>query len=736
MSSDPFAPLSGTPAAAPTTGPEAGRSIVAPVPADAPAPREGRLGKPSATWRYTDATGALLGYVHRFDRDGDKQFRPQTLWRDDTAGALEWRWESWPAPRPLYGLDLLAAKQSAPVVVTEGEKACDAARRLLPAGFVAITSPNGSKSAKKADWSSLAGRRVVIWPDADAVGLEYAQTVASILAPIAASVRIVSPPDSCAEGWDAGDAEAEGWALDRVAALIDGARTAQADKPEPTAEPGERKRRENRSDALLAALDGLDLWHDADLVAYATIEIAGRAENWALKSQAFKRWLANLSRLKTGQVLSSSTLDDVIRTLEAIAINECPRHIACLRTGRYGKHIYLDLCDDAWRAVEITAHGWRVVERPPVKFIRTPAMRALPEPEAGEGIEIFRDLVNVKDDDSFKLVVAFMVAALRDRGPYPVLVVNGEQGTGKSVFSRMVRGLIDPSAAPIRAAPKDDRDLIVSAMNSKVLAFDNLSSVPNWLSDALCRIATGGGFATRMLHTDRDEVICEVQSPVILNGIPSLTDRADLADRALNVHLRVIPESGRRPEDALWQDYHERQPMILGALLDAVSAGLRSIASVKLDRLPRMADFMKWITASECGLGWEPGDFVAAYNRNRADVADGAFEADAVAVAIRDFMRESTEQVWTGTATELLSRLTGHASETVRRSRAWPATASGLGNRLDRAAPLLRAKGFVIDRRKSDARLISIIAPEVMPVAPARRAALPSHAVDDVIAPV
>jgi putative DNA primase/helicase len=736
MSSDPFAPLSGKPPAAPTIEREAGRSIVVPIPANAPPPPGHRLGKPGATWRYAAATGALLGYVHRFDGDGDKQFRPQTLWRDDAAGVLEWRWESWPAPRPLYGLDLLAAKQSAPVVITEGEKACDAARRLLPAGFVAITSPNGSKSAKKADWSPLTGRRVIIWPDADDAGLAYSQAVASIVAPIAASVRIVSPPEPCAEGWDAADAEADGWGPDRIAALIDGARAAQDDKPDQTTEPGERKRRESRSDALMAALDGLDLWHDADLVAYATIEIAGHAENWALKSQAFKRWLANLSRLKTGQVLSSSTLDDVIRTLEAIAINECPRHIAYLRTGRYREHIYLDLCDDAWRAVEITAHGWRVVERPPVKFIRTPAMRALPEPEAGEGIEIFRDLVNVKDDDSFKLVVAFMVAALRDRGPYPVLVVNGEQGTGKSVFSRMVRGLIDPSAAPIRAAPKDDRDLIVSAMNSKVLAFDNLSSVPNWLSDALCRIATGGGFATRMLHTDRDEVICEVQSPVILNGIPSLTDRADLADRALNVHLRVIPESERRPEDALWQDYHERQSLILGALLDAVSAGLRNVAGLKLDRLPRMADFMKWVSAAESGLGWETGDFVAAYNRNRADVADGAFEADAVAVAIRDFMRASTEQVWTGTATELLSRLAGHASDTIRKSRAWPATASGLGNRLDRAAPLLRVKGFVIDRRKSDARLISIIAPDDMPVSPGRRAALPPHAADDDIAPV
>jgi hypothetical protein len=145
---------------------------------------------------------------------------------------------------------------------------------------------------------------------------------------------------------------------------------------------------------------------------------------------------------------------------------------------------------------------------------------------------------------------------------------------------------------------------------------------------------------------------------------------------------------------------------------------------------------MKWVTASEGGLGWDSGDFVAAYTRNRADVADGAFEADAVAVAIRDFMRASTEQVWTGTATELLSRLAGHASDTIRKSRAWPATASGLGNRLDRAAPLLRAKGFVIDRRKSDARLISIIAPNDMPDAPHQRPSSPLHPADTDIVPV
>lgn len=110
MSSDPFAPLSGKPAAALAVEPETRRSTVVPIPADAPPPPGHRLGKPAATWRYTDSTGALLGYVHRFDQDGDKQFRPQTLWREGAAGTLEWRWESWAAPRPLYGLDLLAAR--------------------------------------------------------------------------------------------------------------------------------------------------------------------------------------------------------------------------------------------------------------------------------------------------------------------------------------------------------------------------------------------------------------------------------------------------------------------------------------------------------------------------------------------------------------------------------------------------------------------------------------------------
>src|SRR5215831_7176578 len=178
-------------------------SLVMPVPADAPAPptTHPALGRPNQSWPYKDADGGVIGYVLRFDGADGKEFRPLTLWRDSVSGRLEWRWESWPPKRPLYGLQELADRPVAPVVVCEGEKATDAAGRLLP-GFVVVTSPNGSKSADKADWSPLHGRDVVIWPDADLPGDEYAKGVSKCAAE-AKSIAVVSPPEAVKEGWDA-----------------------------------------------------------------------------------------------------------------------------------------------------------------------------------------------------------------------------------------------------------------------------------------------------------------------------------------------------------------------------------------------------------------------------------------------------------------------------------------------------------------------------------------------------
>jgi len=407
------------------------------------------------------------------------------------------------------------------------------------------------------------------------------------------------------------------------------------------------------------------------------------------------------------KLAGGQALEDGLRILEARAVNDGLEYEPFIRVGRHGDKLFIDLCDAHWRAVEIAADGWRVIEKAPIKMLRSPAMRPLPEPEAGGMIEELRKFLNVSDDD-FLLVVAWIAATLRERGPFPVLLVNGEQGAGKSVFSRLVRSLVDPSAAPIRAVPKDDRDLVVSASNSWVLAFDNLSGVPAWFADALSRLATGSGFATRMLHTDRDEFIFEGSRPILLNGIPLLTDRADLADRAVTIHLATLPEDARQPEDELFVAFEAKRAVILGALLDAVAAALRNLATVKLDRPPRMADFAKWITAAEPGLGWQPGVFLAAYNANRGDVMRGTLEADSVGIAI-DQLKSGCAEVFEGTPAELLAAVNAIVPETTRRSKYWPQNPAQMGNRLKRATPLLRAAGYIIERRHSGKNIVTIV---------------------------
>jgi putative DNA primase/helicase len=407
-----------------------------PVPANGPKPPSShpKLGKPTSTWTYRDGAGALLGFVLRFDTPNGKEFRPLTCWRPEKR-PLTWRWESWAPKRPLNGLPGLAQRPSAPVVICEGERASDAAARLLR-GFVTITSPNGARSAAKADWSPLKGRRVVIWPDADAAGLEYAHTTAKrVLAAGATSVAIASPPVGIAVGWDAADAVAAGWSTERAAQLIENAKPFDGGAPAREGDKEDRKpRRTPQRDVLVRLIDSVELWHDVDGIGFASYSVNGHCEHRRLQSSQFKRFVSGRYYESTGAAIGKQALEDGIRLLEMRATCEGPECVPYIRVGRLGGVIYVDLCDQAWRAVEITGKGWRVIENPPVKFWRpSGAMRPLPEPEAGEGINTLRGFVNASDAD-FMMMVAWCTMALRGVGPFPILMVSGEQGSGKSIM--------------------------------------------------------------------------------------------------------------------------------------------------------------------------------------------------------------------------------------------------------------------------------------------------------------
>lgn len=664
-----------------------------------------QLGKPSSLWEYRDGAGQLLGFICRFDTATGKEFRPLCVFRE-ADGALSWRWEAWRAPRPLYGLDRLAAAPGALVVVTEGEKAADAAGRLLPTA-VAVTSPNGAKGASKADWSALAGRDVVIWPDNDEPGEAYLTEVAGLIAAASATrIRRVSPAaDNRAAGWDAGDALAEGWTEAKAAGFI---ATAQDLGAQATSQGRKAPR---QRDQLLAAADAFELWHSAEGVCYASCPVGGHVEHWPLESAAFKRILAGAYYDATGNAPSGQLLADGIRVLEVGALRNA-EHKPFMRIGHRGKgEVWIDLCDATWRAVRVTAEGWSVEAAPPVKFIRTATMQPMPEPEAGGMIETLRAFVNAPDTD-FQLIVGWLIAALWGRGTtFPVLAIGGEQGSGKSTVSRLLRLLTDPSAVTTTAPPKDERDLFMMANNSHVMAFDNLSKVEGWLSDAICRISTGSGFMTRKLHTDFDASWFHGSRPTLVNGIPSLTDRADLADRSLTVRLERIEADERITEATWWARWHEAWPAILGALLDALAGALSRFDGVKLKEAPRMADLSHLMAAAEPSLGWEAGTFEAAYAFNRKATNDAVFESDPIAVAIDRFMREGNRMAdgWEGTATLLLFELGQLVTEEDRHSRFWPGKPNALGNAVDRAAPVLRNRGIQVRKHHSaTARLIRL----------------------------
>jgi hypothetical protein len=187
---------------------------------------------------------------------------------------------------------------------------------------------------------------------------------------------------------------------------------------------------------------------------------------------------------------------------------------------------------------------------------------------------------------------------------------------------------------------------MITANNGHVLAFDNLSGLPPWLSDSFCRLASGGSFAVRRLYTDDEEVLFQAARPIIVNGIEDVISRPDLADRAIFLTLPCVPEEKRRPEAQFWSEFELARPSILGALLAAASYGLRMLPSIRVASLPRMADFAMWACACEGAL-WPLGTFMRAFRQNRRSAIEDAIDGDPLAACIRHLMARRSS--WTGT---------------------------------------------------------------------------------------
>lgn len=416
-----------------------------------------------------------------------------------------------------------------------------------------------------------------------------------------------------------------------------------------------------------------------------------------------------------GKAASSSALADAMLAIEgrAQAEDPVPLHLRVAPLGKRPEHGFLlDLGRADGLVVTVTPQMWSVGPAAPGQplFRRSQLTQPLPIPIGGGSLKELRGLLNVTDE-SWPLLVSWLVAGLVPGIPHPLLFLSGEQGTAKSTATKMLVQLLDPSAAPARSTPKDPDDWSTAAVGSWVVGLDNLSRIPEWLSDAMCRAATGDANVKRTLYSDSDVTVQEFRRVLIVNGIDVGTLRGDLADRMIPVHLHRITQ--RRTETALWEAYDEAQPRIVGALLDLLVRTLQELPEVreKADRgeipLPRMADYGLIMAALDKVSGSTTTSILNDYLKQRTELAEEVVESNQVGTQVLTFMKrmaprqEDGLQVWQGTAAELLDELTSQIGMT---NEHWPKTPGVLSNRLNRVASDLDKLGVDIARTKSGSK--------------------------------
>ena len=461
------------------------------------------------------------------------------------------------------------------------------------------------------------------------------------------------------------------------------------------------------------AIKEIELFNYQDK-AYATIRVNGHKENLSLRGTYFKNWISCRFFEKSGRSAGSQAITDVLMTLEGYAKFKNPEKEIFLRVTKKEDAVYIDLCNDRWEVIEVTGTGFQVIKDSPVKFRRTNAMKALPYPHASnlpgiEKIAKLRKYINVEGSD-WILLVAWIIQSLYPIGAFPILVLLGQQGTGKTTVGKMLKSLIDPNESPLRASPKENRDLMIASNNAWCIAFDNLSSLTSWISDSLCRLSTGGGFSTRQLYTDDEELIIDAKRPIILNSIEDIIHRSDLLDRSVIINLLPIDEKNRKSENDLMKSFEQDKADIFSGILDALSFVLKNIDACKIEYLPRMADFGNLGHCIEKYMGWEDQGFLNAYyamiNQNNVTL----LESDIVAIEIVKLMNGN--HPWTGSATELLRTLTSQAGDKVSKQRGFPKNARALSSKLRRIAPNLKAEDIQIEMKHDGTKRIINITKE------------------------
>lgn len=587
-----------------------------------------------------------------------------------------------PAGNALYRVEHLPDDLDVEIYVCEGEKDCNIA---AADGLVAVSQSGGAgQPPNKADWKPLRGRPVTIVADIDAEkggepGRSRAEKVYKTLASIASSVRIVH----AAQGNDLGDHIAADLGVDDLV-VVD---TSHLD----TAPGGSDAKDEKLSAAttlVYLARERYELGVTVDGEPFAVAKdgphIARmlRGGKTGLRAELASEYFKRFERAAPQQALADAllVLEGWARTAEPVPVH--------LRVAEHDGVTYIDLGDTQGRMIRISGGRWELVDTAPVLFRRTNVTGALPEPVRGGDLTALWETVNVDEEDR-PLVLGWLLHALvNSETPCPILSLFSEQGSGKSIATRILVSMVDPSPVPLRKEPKDPEQWVTAASGSRVVGIDNLSWITPWLSDSMCRAVTGDGDLRRALFTDGDLVVFSFRRALIVNGIDIGSMRPDYAERSLIANLRRITGKKRRGEREILDRAARQRPEIFGGLLDLAAKVKAVLPSIQLDSAPRMADFAYTLAAVDQVLGTEG---LARYLVQSENLSVDSLEIYPFIVEMRQRIRTEFD----GTAAELLARVTPQA-DGWRAPKGWPKDARTVTGMLRRTAPALRSAGWTV----------------------------------------
>lgn len=569
--------------------------------------------------------------------------------------------------KPLYHLDKLTNLEriNEPVYVLEGEKCVDA---LIKLGFLATTS-GSSDSAKKADWSVLKERKIIIWRDNDEAGKRYEKEVISILKSLNCDIQSIAIERlNLPEKGDIVD-----WLENNPNAIRENIENLSFESND------EKETKKISTDYIIKSIgQGVILFHTPNKEAYAQDQKT--KENYHVESKEFKEWIGSTFYRQTKHFLKEDQIKDVLHTYSGLARYEGECHEIFIRVAKLGDNYYLDLAEKGnAQAIEINASGWKVVENPPVRFIRPNTMLSLPIPKKEGSLEVLWNLVNFPENVRL-LVKAWLVECLRSDTPFPILELIGEQGTAKSTSQEILRRVIDPNVCNLRGSPKTVDDVFVCASGSWLTSFENVSYLSSEIQDTLCILSTGGGYNKRKLYTDKDEVVIHAKRPIVINGISAAITAQDLLDRSLPVELPPVTFTNRKEKTEVEEIFNSAHSTLLGGLLNTMVDALSKLSSITIPETKhsRLIEFIK------LGIAIDKG-FLSQFENCREEATARVLDTNPITLAVINWINSRDKQPYMGT----LSKIYGCIKEFSQHDN-FPKSPRGLGDLLRRAAPALR----------------------------------------------